>query len=121
MSTKPVVHGVIPTPAPAAKTQPAPTQPQTEFKPSAETAKVARSGRKKVPKDETPEQSFKRLVEPRVTKLLKSLKHIKNLARFKPTEAQRVKVFAAIREALTVAETSWKNDDVSIQEKGFTI
>jgi hypothetical protein len=99
-----------------------PTKPATQTAPAATTTmEKARAGRKAVPKNETQEQTFKRLVEPRVTKLLKTVKQLKSLARFKPTEAQRVKVFTAVAESLKAAEISWKASTEKLAEEGFKI
>lgn len=95
---------------------------QTATKPASQTPvqtmAAARKGRKPVDPNELPEKKFIRLVEPRVTRALKTLKAIKNLARFKPTETQRLKVFGALAEAYKQAETAWKGDSV-ISEGGF--
>lgn len=107
--------------------QPKPSNAPTQTKPSATTfpaataatAAKARSGRKPVDPNETPEKTFKRLCQPRVTKMLKQAKAIRNLSRFKPEEKYREKVFAAIREAVNLAETAWKGNE-SIEE-GFQL
>lgn len=92
----------------------------TGFTPTATTAAKARMGRKLIPKDETPEQAFKRLTEPRVTKALRSLQLLKNLSRFKPSDAHREKVFGAIKAALTACELSWKSQEAKSGE-GFKL
>lgn len=102
-------------------TMQSPKVPQTATTPvhNAATAEKARSGRKLVDPNETPEKTFKRLCEPRITKLLKQCLMVRRLNRFKPTEAQREKVFKAIREAVNIAETAWKGTEQL--EDGFQL
>lgn len=97
--------------------------PTTTAKPQvtgAELAANARKGRKLVDPNETPEQSFKRLTEPRVTKALRSIQLLRNLSRFKPSDAHRDKVFSTIKRALLVAEESWKSNEIKTDE-GFKL
>jgi hypothetical protein len=80
----------------------------------------ARKARKTIDPNETPEQSFKRLCESRVTKLLKQIRQVKHLARLKPSEAYRAKVFGTISEALKVAHDSWKGNG-AVESEGFQL
>lgn len=100
-------------PSPTATIAPAATA-------GAAKAAVARKGRKLVDPNETDEQQFKRLTEPRVTKALRVMRQLKNLSRFKPSDAHRDKVFGAIRSALLVAETSWKGV-AEKKDEGFSL
>jgi hypothetical protein len=98
-----------------------PTSPMSAAPMStAEVAKRARAARKPVPKDETPDQTFKRLAVPRVEKALKACKQLKALARLKPSDEYRKKVFEAVRTALTVAEESWKVGEKTT-DTGFSL
>lgn len=116
MSTKP-----IPAPSTPAKQSPVPSTATSTASshPVGDKAARARAGRKEVPKDETPEQTFKRLTEPRVMKALKVVKQLQNMSRFKPSDAHREKVFGVIRAALTVAENSWKG--TATASEGFSL
>lgn len=123
MSTKSVAHQINPTsakPAPAVATPVTAPTPTPAPTPQTDQMKKARSARTKRPENETQEQTFKRLVEPRVTKLLKVIRQVRLLARFKPTEAQRKKVFDAIDESLTAAQTAWKGN-VEVEKEKFQL
>lgn len=98
----------------------APAKPATSFT-RADLAANARKGRKLVDPNETPEQAFKRLTEPRVTKALKAIKLLQNLSRFKPSDAHRDKVFGTLKTALVVAETSWKAQEAKAEAEGFKL
>ncbi len=87
----------------------------------AQLATTARAGRKLVDPNETPEQAFKRLTEPRVTKALKALKLLQNLSRFKPSDAHRDKVFGTLRTAMLAAEASWKVQEAKAEAEGFKL
>lgn len=108
---------VKPTPMGNASTIPVPVKPSVT---GAELAANARKGRKLVDPNETPEQNFKRLTEPRVTKALKAIKLLQNLSRFKPSDAHRDKVFSTLKTALVVAETSWKAQEAKA-DTGFKL
>lgn len=73
----------------------------------------------KVDPNETPEAAFKRLAVPRTVKALKALKQLQNLARFKPTDEQRNKVFTTIQSALKTAHDSWTGQ--TVQAEGFSL
>jgi hypothetical protein len=107
-----------------AQPKPTPGQPpaKTNAAPSSTSAimEKARSGKKKAPENETPEQTFKRLIEPRVTKLLKGYKQVRNLARFKPTEDQRKKIFGALSEAHSMTVKAFEST-APITEQGFQL
>lgn len=97
-----------------------PAAPVKPIPPATDALAKARKARKTIDPNETPEKAFKRLCERRVTSALKSCKALKNLSRFKPEEKYRVQVFSAIREALALAETSWKSDSVA-PDGGFRL
>lgn len=59
----------------------------------------ARKGRKPVDPDETREQKLARLGNARVTKAIKSIGLVGNLATYKPTDAQIDKIITALAES----------------------
>jgi hypothetical protein len=74
---------------------------------------------KTVDPNETPEAAFRRLTVPRVENTLKRIKQLRNLSRFKPSAEHREKVFKTLRDALIVAENSWRGGEVA--SEGFTL
>lgn len=96
---------------------------QTASQPATTTTPAKRgpvTGKKRAPENETPEQMFKRLGEPRVTKLLKTFKQIRNLARLNPPAEYKSKVFKAIENAYEQTRVAFDATSVK-QDDGFTL
>jgi hypothetical protein len=61
-----------------------------------------------------------RLGTARTAKALKAIQQLKNLARFKPSENQRKKVFTAIKDAVESAHTAWEGNKAT-ESDGFVL
>ena len=57
-----------------------------------------------------------RLGTARVSKALKAIQQIKNLARFKPSESQRNKVFGALKNAIESAHSAWEGTSSTTED-----
>lgn len=112
MSTKPAT----PPTAPAASAS------RTAATPAPAAAAPVKTRKKRAPVDpnETLEQQFVRLGTARVIRALTAIRLLKNLARMKPTDEQREKVFTALKEAMQTTCDAWKGGS-KVQAEGFKL